>query len=93
MREKALNSSSSFPMAHCEACGKFVLTALAYDDNHDDGPRHRLCAHCDQPINSPLEWVMAAELEQRGYVFGAPAPSGKGCSSGGCGSSCGVRRN
>jgi hypothetical protein len=90
MREAAVNPSSSFPMAHCEACGKLVLTALAFDD---DDAEHRRCAHCDNPIGGPLEWVRAAELEQRGYTFGAPAPSGKSCSTGGCGTSCATRRN
>ena len=91
MRESALNSSSSlFPMAYCGACGKLVLTALAFDDN-DKAPR-RCCAHCDQPIRSAIEWVKAEELDHLGYGFGSPARSGKGC-GGGCGGSCSSRRN
>lgn len=90
MREAAPNPSSSFPMAHCSACDKLVLTTLAFDD---DASTHRRCAHCDSRVTTPLEWVRASELEQRGYTFGSPPPSGKGCGSGGCGSSCGTRRN
>jgi hypothetical protein len=90
MREAALNPSSSFPMAHCDACDKLVLTALAFDDD-DVARRH--CAHCDNPIASSIEWVRATELEQRGYLLGAPAPSGKSCGTGGCGTSCATRRN
>jgi hypothetical protein len=90
MREVVPDPSSSFPMAHCDACDKLVLTALAFDD---DDNANRRCAHCDHPVTSALEWVRASELQQRGYTFGAPAPSGKGCGSGGCGSSCGTRRN
>jgi hypothetical protein len=91
MREMALNASSSFPMAQCDICGKLVLTALAFDDNG----RQRLCVHCDQPVGTSLEWVIATELEERGYTIGTPKPSGKGCGSGGggCGTSCGTRRN
>jgi len=86
MREVALHSASSFPMAQCRECGKIVLTAIAFDDRGEQ----RICVHCDSPAGSAIEWVDAAELEQRGYFFGAPAAKAKGC-GGGCGTSCGTR--
>jgi hypothetical protein len=74
-------------MAHCDRCGKLVLTAVAFDS----GSRQRRCAHCDALIGSAVEWIAAADLEQRGYFIGTPKPVTKGC-GGGCGSSCGTRR-
>jgi hypothetical protein len=75
-------------MAHCGGCGKLVLTALTFDG----GSRQRRCAHCDALIGSYVEWIVAAELEERGYTIGTPKPASKGC-GGGCGSACGVRRS
>jgi hypothetical protein len=83
----SVTSASDFPMAHCTQCGKSVLTALSFDGD----TRQRRCAHCDSVVNSAVEWIAAAELEERGYFIGKPKPSGKGC-GGGCGSSCGTRR-
>jgi phage FluMu protein Com len=74
-------------MAHCDHCGKLVLAAVAFDGD----TRQRRCAHCDTLLNSSVEWIEGAELEERGYYIGKAPPSGKGC-GGGCGSSCGTRR-
>jgi hypothetical protein len=77
--------SAFFPTAHCQTCGKEVLTCIGFVD----GREQRRCAHCDTPIGEGLDWVGADELEELGYYFGAPPekPAG-GCGSGGggCGS-------
>ncbi len=77
---------SSFPMAFCGACDKTVLTHVGFDD---DGNEHRMCVHCDAPIDERLDWVDAEELEATGYFIGSP-PVQKACGSG-CGS-CGTKR-
>lgn len=88
MREAAVNSSS-FPISRCKACGKTVLTYLAFGA---DGEEQRLCVHCDNLIESALAWVTAEELEAEGYSIGAPStkPVGGGCGSG-CGGACSTR--
>ncbi|MGH7836916.1 MAG: hypothetical protein ACREQC_03725, partial [Candidatus Binataceae bacterium] len=76
-------TSSTFPAATCEACGKTVLTHLVFDDT---GEAQRCCVSCDSPITSTLAWLSASELETQGYQFGAPrARSGGAGSGGGCG--------
>lgn len=83
MRDMAFNSSSlsSFPTAHCGACGK---TVLAYIGDTDEG--QRFCVHCDSRIDSTLKWVTAEELSAEGYEIDAPKAARTG---GGCGASCG----
>jgi hypothetical protein len=76
-----------FPVAHCEQCAKTVLTCVVLNDA---GREQRVCAHCDAPVQSALEWIDAEELEATGYVIGRrPRPHAGGC-GGGCGSgACG----
>jgi hypothetical protein len=83
--------SATFPVARCAACAKTVLTCVVLDD---DGCEVRVCAHCDAPVQSDLEWIDAEELEATGYVIGKrPRPHAGGCSSGGCGSGACGRKN
>jgi hypothetical protein len=82
MPEMALNSPSSFPAAHCEACGKIVLVYIG-----DAAEGQRFCVHCDGSIESALKWITAEELSSEGYEIGAPNAARAG---GGCGSSCGT---
>jgi hypothetical protein len=89
MREPA-PSSPHFPTAHCNACGKSVLTHVSFDDA---GETRRLCVHCDSPIDSGLRWLSAPELEAAGYLIGARAPqTGGGCGCGSNGGSCSMRK-
>jgi len=78
--------TSLFPLAHCAACDKPVLTCLALGG---DGGEHRRCVHCDSAVVGEIEWVDAAELERTGYYIGAPPAQAGGCGSG-CGS-CAAR--
>ena len=88
VREPILETSA-FPIARCAGCGKTVLTHVALDAS---GGETRSCVHCDGPVAGEIEWISAEELESTGYYFGqAPARTGGGCSSGGCGS-CGVKK-
>jgi hypothetical protein len=81
---------ASFPMADCAACAKPVLTYVALDDA---GVEHRICVHCDSPLDDTLKWVSPGELEQAGYYFGPPPAAGeKGACTTGCGS-CGVKKS
>ncbi|MGH7865343.1 MAG: hypothetical protein ACREQB_10155 [Candidatus Binataceae bacterium] len=78
-------------MAECAPCERTVLTYVALTD---DGGQSRCCVHCDAPVGAQLKWVGAEELQEDGYVIGAPAArkSGGGCSSGGCGT-CGTGKH
>jgi hypothetical protein len=89
MREPSL-SAASFPTAHCEGCGKSVLTYIGLDG---DGQERRFCVHCDVVADSAPRWLSADELEEQGYYFGSEPPksAGGGCSSG-CGT-CSTRKN
>jgi hypothetical protein len=80
MRELAVNTSS-FPLASCAACGKTVLTYVAFDAA---GQEQRACVHCDRAVEGTLRWVMADELETLGYDFGAPPSRGCGSGCSGC---------
>jgi hypothetical protein len=83
--------SATFPVAHCEHCAKTVLTCVVLDDA---GGERRVCAHCDAPVESDLEWIDAEELEATGYFIGRkPRPHAGGCSTGGCGSGACGRKN
>ncbi len=82
--------TASFPVARCGSCAKTVITCLVLDDA---GCERRVCAHCDSPIESGLEWIDAAELEATGYYVGSkPRPHAGGC-GGGCGSGACGRKN
>ena len=63
MREDVPNSAA-FPTAHCEPCGKSVLTYVALDA---DNAEVRCCVHCDGVIAEALRWLNASELEAEGY--------------------------
>jgi hypothetical protein len=83
--------TATFPVAHCVACAKTVLTCVVLDDA---GRERRVCAHCDAPVDSEIEWIDAEELEATGYFIGRkPRPHAGGCSSGGCGSGACGRKN
>ena len=89
MREAA--GSPHFPTAHCDTCGKSVLTHVSFDEA---GAARRFCVHCDSPIESGLRWLTAAELEGAGYLIGAQAPrTGGGCGCGSEGGSCSMRKH
>jgi hypothetical protein len=78
-------AASTFPIAHCAACGRVVLVHVTLDASDRE---RRCCVHCDAEIPEPVRWVKAGELEQEGYYFGPPPAKGsKGC---GCGSGCGT---
>jgi len=83
MRESSVESSG-FPLASCAACGKTVLTYVAFDAAERE---YRACVHCDGAVEG-VRWAPADEVETLGYDFGAPA--GRGC-SGGC-SGCALGR-
>jgi hypothetical protein len=86
----AEQTTATFPVAHCETCAKTVLTCVVLDD---DGRERRVCAHCDSPIESDLEWIDTEELEATGYYIGRkPRPHAGGC-GGGCGSGACGRKN
>ena len=88
MRE-AVPDTSTFPTAHCEPCGRSVLTYLALDANGDEV---RFCSHCDSAIVEVLRWLNASELEAEGYEIGyRPQKKSGGCGSGGCGT-CATRK-
>jgi hypothetical protein len=89
MREDVPNSAA-FPTAHCEPCGKSVLTYVALDA---DNAEVRCCVHCDGVVVEALRWLNASELEAEGYEIGYRPREEKsgGCGSGGCGS-CATRK-
>lgn len=75
--------STAFPIAHCSACDKTVLTYISLGDG---GRELRRCVHCDAAIEERLEWIDADGLEDLGYYFGAPTEKSGRCGGGGCGS-------
>jgi hypothetical protein len=86
----AAEITATFPVARCEVCAKTVLTCVILDDA---GCEQRICAHCDAPVDSAIEWIDAEELEATGYFIGRkPRPHAGGC-GGGCGSGACGRKN
>lgn len=84
MRED-VPTTSAFPTAPCEPCGKSVLTYVTLDERGDEVRR---CVHCDGAIVETLRWLTAPELEAEGYEIGY-RPDDKPKSGGGCDSGCG----
>ena len=76
----------AFPVAHCGACGRDVLTHAGLDDVADA----RRCVHCDGEID-PCELRWVDELDPLGYVL--HEDDAAGCGRPGCGrGNCANRR-
>lgn len=96
MRPPDHDTALPFVMVACPSCARKVLP---WTDLADDGSLVQRCLHCDTPVEATerelllrLSW---AELEALGFQEVPPARvrSGVCGTDGGCGSSCGAKRD
>jgi hypothetical protein len=71
--------------AHCDTCGRDVLT---HTDYAADGAERRLCVHCDGDVTSEPRSVRIADLDAEGYAVLEEEGCGRpDCGGGRCGRS------